>query len=553
MPGDDEAADMEADDLEERVQKSRSTAGIAERKRARIRAKEKRKKVKKAEKLRAKRQAEQAEKAAEKAAKRPPKRPDEEPPLPGSEVKRKRGRPKKIQPEAAPQTPQVPETPAAPEVLGAETPEIAGNLPERNLVSLNEDRVPDQALERITMPGTPETAAPRRPNLEVPMTPPEDLPQPGPSPLEDESFQVRLSQKAPLDGPAPPPCVTAFAALVRHVAYELPSSSSARDNAISKVARSLATTLGLPELNFLLREVQLEMMERSGLSRTARSKVFAADATKGPAFTLAWSLDKDLEQRDNVELQQVKAVCKTMVESGPFGQGLEEVQRFQRCSVFIIELLKVIESPESWQVAWQHLGLHQLSEEERDEFSLTMVTTMLALSASDDCSEQLSQALAALVRSHKIKLRVFIEAVNDAVGQIGESELLELMQVLSSLLAALYPAFTSNSRYGWCRPGWLFKDWMRMVETLLGNMEESCGVELLEQSLTLLEALPAGQVHSLTMLREVVDTAKQEFGPGDVADPQAQDNRQFEAKPRQRLPEQSCDILEIEDSPGEAT
>lgn len=34
----------------------------------------------------------------------------------------------------------------------------------------------------------------------------------------------------------------------------------------------------------------------------------------------------------------------------------------------------------------------------------------------------------------------------------------------------------------------LFKDWMRMVETLLGNMEESCGVELLEQSLTLLEA-----------------------------------------------------------------
>ena len=75
--------------------------------------------------------------------------------------------------------------------------------------------VPDQALERITMPGTPETAAPRRPNLEVPMTPPEDLPQPGPSttwnvtvcflsftavtplsrsPLEDESFQVRWAQ-----------------------------------------------------------------------------------------------------------------------------------------------------------------------------------------------------------------------------------------------------------------------------------------------------------------------------------------------------------------------
>jgi len=42
------------------------------------------------------------------------------------QVKRKRGRPKKTQPEAAPQTPQVPETPAAPEVLGAETPEIAG-------------------------------------------------------------------------------------------------------------------------------------------------------------------------------------------------------------------------------------------------------------------------------------------------------------------------------------------------------------------------------------------------------------------------------------------
>ncbi len=34
----------------------------------------------------------------------------------------------------------------------------------------------------------------------------------------------------------------------------------------------------------------------------------------------------------------------------------------------------------------------------------------------------------------------------------------------------------------------LFKDWMRMVETLLGNMEESCGVELLERALTLLEA-----------------------------------------------------------------
>lgn len=133
-------------------------------------------------------------------------------------------------------------------------------------------------------------------------------------------------------------------------------------------------------------------------------------------------------------------------------------------------------------------------------------------------------------------------------------------QVLSSLLAALYPAFTSNSRaqlsaamieWLWClemyvdyvcpdikskccnfwvtatfcsedmvgaalvgmilKTGrlavftfslcWLwtamffllvvlrlFKDWMRMVETLLGNMEESCGVELLEQSLTLLEA-----------------------------------------------------------------
>lgn len=103
-----------------------------------------------------------------------------------------------------------------------------------------------------------------------------------------------------------------------------------------------------------------------------------------------------------------QAVCKAMVESGPFGQGLEEVQRFQSCrpasagddlhkrrntdsslkplwsrkrlfeklsegrndvfffhqcwapcSVFIIELLKVIESPESWQVpTWMRVSWH---------------------------------------------------------------------------------------------------------------------------------------------------------------------------------------------------
>ena len=126
-----------------------------------------------------------------------------------------------------------------------------------------------------------------------------------------------------------------------------------------------------------------------------------------------------------------------MVESGPFGQGLEEVQRFQRCrpasareydyisdetsiqvwnmcdpfaavwktewgkercffgtrhqcwgpqhffvfkharcSVFIIELLKVIESPESWQVLTFHIQLLCVSWVDWwvQQFALKMLT-----------------------------------------------------------------------------------------------------------------------------------------------------------------------------------
>lgn len=442
---------------------------------------------------------------------------------------KKRGRPPKRQ---APQA----EVPESTEAVAA--PEIAGKLiePDDPTLNENEDRVPD--IPGVSYPwdswdpapGTPENAVPRRPSLlQVPITPLEDLQGSPQSDADEKSEVARQDEKMEFDGPPAPECVTAFAALARHVAYELPADSSAKENALLKMARSLSD-LKLPEINFLLREVQLGMMEIAGLPRRAKNQ--AAPGTAPSNFTLPWRVGPDPNEDQSSELQHVKV-----------GQLQEENFRH-----FAVSLTKAIESREAWQVAWKHLGLHELSEEDRDEFNSLLVMSMLAYSTESGRNEVLSWALADLIRSHKIKLRIFIEAVNDTVTDIGGSfeSVPELMQVISLLLAALYPAFAPNTGYGWCRPGWRFKDWMRMVENLLGNVEDSWGLELLEGALKLLEKLPDGQVHPLAVLREVIDKAKLEFDPGALPDPPS---RTTEKDPADS---QSREVLEIDsESPGD--
>lgn len=296
--------------------------------------------------------------------------------------------------------------------------------------------------------------------------------------------------------------------------------------------------LELPEINFLLREVQLGMMERAGLPRRAKSQ--AAPGTGPVKFTLPWRVGPDNEDRSS-ELQHVKALLQ-------FGQLHGENFRD-----FAENLTKAMESRQAWQVAWQHLGLHELSDEDRDEFNRLLVMSMLAYSTESDRTEVLSWALADLVRSHKIKLRIFIEAVNDTVADIGGSfeSVPELTQVISLLLAALYPAFAPNTGYGWCRAGWRFKDWMRMVENLLGNVEESWGLELLEGALKLLEKLPDGQVHPFAVLREVLDKAKLEFDPGALPDPPSRTTEKLLLN-QNPAESQSREVLEIDsESPGD--
>ncbi|CAK8985984.1 unnamed protein product [Durusdinium trenchii] len=266
-----------------------------------------------------------------------------------------------------------------------------------------------------------------------------------------------------------------------------------------QVARSLKC-LPLADLNFLIREVQLSMMEKTGSSRASKLKVL-------PQAEGEFSAVSPCVDGDDPEMQRVKAVCKF---TRPMcKENLADVKSY---STFVDEMLKAAPPAETWQAAWQYFALSKLSaEEDRDEANHMLVTTMLAFSANPAYSARLTRALADLVRSHKIRLRVFIEAVNDAVAQIrgrirNEPELME--EVIPSLLAYLYPAVSPNSRgtHSWYRPGWIFRDWMKMVNSLLGNLEELCVLELLDKVLKLLEALPDGQVHQLSKLREFLDT-----------------------------------------------
>ena len=93
---------------------------------------------------------------------------------------------------------------------------------------------------------TPEMAAPRRPQIDVPTTPMEHFLEPPSEPPEPQVLPP------PPETPAVPDCVSTFAALARHV-VDLPAQSSARLNAVSKLARSLSA-LQLVDLNFLQRE-----------------------------------------------------------------------------------------------------------------------------------------------------------------------------------------------------------------------------------------------------------------------------------------------------------
>ncbi|CAJ1406618.1 unnamed protein product [Effrenium voratum] len=414
---------------------------------ARIRAKEKRKKVKKSEKLRKEREAAQAAKAAKAEAKAKEKEAKAARAPPGQA---KRGRPRKA--------------PLAPQGVAESEP---GDSQE-------------QASQQIEDPAL---SAPRRPTLlEVPSTPIDQLP-----PLEGlapEEVQ-RLSRQEPSVEPGascgpPPSCVTAFASLMRYVTEDLPAETSARRNAVAKVARHLGTHLPLQDVNQLLRQVQLQMMEKSGLSASRLAPAKAAQVEAMPAEGPELGLLPGVEP----ETESLKAVCK-FIERHPLSGSRDSMKDFR---TFVAELVSV-ESPE-WQAAWQ-LGLGKLPDQERDRANLMLVTTMLAFSTDPDADrrERLSKALADFVRSHKVKLRTLEEAVVDAVDQVQGCfrYLSELEQVISSLLAYLYPA-ASNAGYGWRRPGWSFADWMRMVEKLLGRLEETAAVELLERTLYLLEA-----------------------------------------------------------------
>ncbi|CAK8985982.1 unnamed protein product [Durusdinium trenchii] len=466
MPGDDAALELEVGALDEQIKKTRSAAERAENKRARLRAKEKRKKIKKKDKIRAEKEAQ---------GQRQPKA------VGTNDVPGKRARKRKQ--------------------------DVEDRVPEAGPTAGEESPVQRRAplAEQIGREGTrtPETAAPRRPTLlDVPTTPLGDLPPLTPqSSWSDDQAELDLARPRndALIEKSPPSCVATFAALARHVADELPADSSARRNAVTKVARSLKC-LPLADLNFLIREVQLSMMEKTGSSRASKLKVL-------PQAEGEFSAVSPCVDGDDPEMQRVKAVCKF---TRPMcKENLADVKSY---STFVDEMLKAAPPAETWQAAWQYFALSKLSaEEDRDEANHMLVTTMLAFSANPAYSARLTRALADLVRSHKIRLRVFIEAVNDAVAQIrgrirNEPELME--EVIPSLLAYLYPAVSPNSRgtHSWYRPGWIFRDWMKMVNSLLGNLEELCVLELLDKVLKLLEALPDGQVHQLSKLREFLDT-----------------------------------------------
>ncbi|CAJ1342978.1 unnamed protein product [Effrenium voratum] len=459
--------DSDEDALEQQLELTKSSSARAEKKRARIRAKEKRKKVKKSEKLRKEREAAQAAKAAKAEAKAKEKEAKAARAPPGQA---KRGRPRKA--------------PLAPQGVAESEP---GDSQE-------------QASQQIEDPAL---SAPRRPTLlEVPSTPIDQLP-----PLEglapEEVQRLSRHEQSPESGAScgpPPSCVTAFASLMRYVTEDLPAETSARRNAVAKVARHLGTHLPLQDVNQLLRQVQLQMMEKSGLSASRLAPAKAAQVEAMPAEG-----PEGLLPGVEPETESLKAVCK-FIERHPLSGSRDSMKDFR---TFVAELVPV-ESSE-WQAAWQ-LGLGKLPDQERDRANLMLVTTMLAFSTDPDADrrERLSKALADFVRSHKVKLRTLEEAVVDAVDQVQGCfrYLSELEQVISSLLAYLYPA-ASNAGYGWRRPGWSFADWMRMVEKLLGRLEETAAVELLERTLYLLEEQPDLQ---LRPLRDFLNSAKRQFG-----------------------------------------
>eukprot|EP00913_Durusdinium_trenchii_P022910 g21511.t1 len=113
-----------------------------------------------------------------------------------------------------------------------------------------------------------------------------------------------------------------------------------------QVARSLKC-LPLADLNFLIREVQLSMMEKTGSSRASKLKVL-------PQAEGEFSVDGD-----DPEMQRVKAVCKF---TRPMcKENLADVKSY---STFVDEMLKAAPPAETWQAAWQYFALSKLSAEE---------------------------------------------------------------------------------------------------------------------------------------------------------------------------------------------
>ncbi|CAE8620520.1 unnamed protein product, partial [Polarella glacialis] len=269
-------------------------------------------------------------------------------------------------------------------------------------------------------------AAPRLDEA-APGTPQDLLPELETLPPEEPTSAAAQDAPAEPPGPPPAPCSVALAAWLRHSTEELPRDSSARENAIGKVATHLGTRLKLEDLNVFLREVQLRVLEKRGNSRSSRpfvrsikaSSVFDAKPGNVPNRDAPRTGVQSYTAPEDPFMPRVRALCRDMRDRWPV-LGKDGRLAMGNLRRFLRELLAIAGNALHWEVAWQYMGLGTLPDEERDQAGLILVDVLLELvSEFPACTDRAAAAIADLSRSFRLKLRTVETAVRELVLRVG--------------------------------------------------------------------------------------------------------------------------------------
>lgn len=321
-----------------------------------------------------------------------------------------------------------------------------------------------------------------------------------------QSLSVEKASAELVLSPAAVECSDTFLALLQYIARELPEGSSARRNALARVAQYIGGRVHTDELNHFVREVQLSVLPKHTITcaSTFGSDSYGMVAATGQDMRhllpiLAFG-DKPLVER--AETAKVNALLSSMQDKHPvMCAGCIDESNLQW---FIAELLVSVEVVGDWRIVWQRLNFASLPEQEYDRASIVFARLMLEHTVNNpSCMDVAVAAFADLSRSHRLKLKNVEESIRCLVAEPGYAlqSSPEVCQLLSRLLAEWFPQ-PRGASWGWSRVGWSFGEWWKLVHRILGGVAVPCMLGILQPTLGLLEACEYASEEVLQPLRD---------------------------------------------------